>query len=181
MKRALDDETLATLSAEDQGAYAVMMALTDNALGAMPTDGSAIIIADQVRVLRDDTSSEADKVAAAAALGLSDMLPLIAGEATNQDWLTLHMQVETTSQPAYQPVSAFGLRAASNAATLKQVAEAALVISVALSQTALHQIAPRDMAEVLAILQEAGLSDVASLLRQEAIDAHIINRVLARS
>ena len=181
MKRALDDETLATLSAEDQGAYAVMMALTDNALGAMPTDGSAIIIADQVRVLRDDTSSEADKVAAAAALGLSDLLPLIAGEATNQDWLTLHMQAETTSQPAYQPVSAFGLRAASNAATLKQVAEAALVISVALSQTALHQIAPRDMAEVLAILQEAGLSDVASLLRQEAIDAHIINRVLARS
>ena len=181
MKRALDDETLASLGATDQAAYAVMMALTDNALGAMPTDGSAIIIADQVRVLRDDTSSEADKVAAAAALGLSDLLPLIANEATNQDWLTLHMQAEATSQPAYQPVSAFGLRAASNAATLKQVAEAALVISVALSQTALHQIAPRDLAEVLVILQEAGLSDVASLLRQEAIDAHIINRVLTRS
>ena len=181
MKRALDDITLASLGADDQAAYAVMMALTDNALGAMPTDGGAIITADQVRVLRDIKSSDADRVAAAAALGLGDMVPLIAAEAVNQDWLTLHVEAVASSQPAYQPLSAFGLRAARKAAALEQVAEAALIISVALSQTALHQIAPRDMAEVIAILQEAGLSDVASLLRQEAIDAHIINRVLARS
>ncbi len=178
------------LAPSTQQDYATLSALAGQMLSPLPTDGSAVVRADHIAIIQDDAAAPAARLQSLQALGLSHLMPLIAGqEGVVEDWFTIFdvsaeagavsEQNKAYQKQAYIPLSQTGLRALGQAAVKGQRAEAVIIASMLIGDTKLSHLSPSDHAAIADALAVAGLPNTAVALRQEALRAHLMMALLA--
>ena len=163
-----------------QSDYAMVMAVSGLPLAPLPTDGRAVVTADHVAIAYHQTAPIGGQIDSLSALGQTQLLPLVTGSAQGErDWLTDFTSASQQSDIAYQPLSQTGLQALSQAAAKGQRAEAVIVAAMVVSDRALDNIHPLDIATLADSLTRAGLPETAKAIIQEARQAHLMTSLLA--
>lgn len=175
---------MTALPSELQKNYVLTLAIAGLPLSPLPTDGSAVVLADYVQILFDETSDTADLVQSLERLSLTDLLPLIdTSQSGAQEWFELFAQTNAQTEPiiktSYQSLSASGLLALDEAAGQRQRAQAVIIAAMLTGATPLHEISPSDHAQIISLLAKAGLPNTAQAYRTEALMAHVTSALLA--
>ena len=164
--------------AEVQNHYALLMGLTSQDLAYLPTDGGAIITYDHIKAVLDEAASPADRQQSAVALGLADLLDLLDPvENDDTNWLAIYFATPADNLPSYQPVSPAAMRALASASGKSQSAETALLATLIIGDNRLQDIHPQELAMIINALRDTGLSQTATALQSEALQAHMIARL----
>ena len=171
MAEAVSVADMTKLSSDLQKQYAIMTALSGADLSSLPVDGSAVIVADQIRILLDDNAAPADRQEALFALGLDDLHMLLA-TGNEANWFTLFLEGENDNLSRYDALPQTGLKAVEAAAANGQQAETILLATILIGTHDLAMIAPRDLAALISAFENAGLSVTAKALAAEALKAH---------
>ena len=171
MAEAMTLADMAALPAELQKQYAILAAFSGRGLTPLPTDGQAVIMADHIALILDDSAPLAERRDALLALGLEDLLIFLGAE-DEADWFTLYLEGDRDELASYQALPQTGLKALTQAAANGQQAEVILLATILIGQHDLANIAPADLTMIINALLQADLKRTASALSAEAIRAH---------
>ena len=178
MAEAMTLADMSALSAELQTQYAILAAFSGRGLSPLPVDGQAVIMADHIALILDNSAPLAERQDALFALGLDDLLALL-DDAGDTDWFSLYLESDAKTLASYQALPQTGLKALAQAAATGQQAEVVLLATILIGQHDLAQIAPSDLAMIIKALSKAELNRTASALSAEAIRAHSFARMVA--
>ena len=131
-------------------------------------------------IAANDSAPIGASIEALRRLGMTDLLPLLLGQAEDsQNWLDAYLAEDASSESvAYQPLSQTGLHALDVAAAKGQRAEAVIIAARLTSDKALHLTSPSQQAQVATALAEATLPKTAQAFVREALLAHMMTALL---
>ena len=179
--RRLNAAELPTPTTDIAADFAIWQALASPEAALVPIVSAANPVADAYRTILTlgNNKWSPDMIDAAAAW---DWLPLIEAHGAVQPDLSykmletkLDILPETISQPIH-PLHIFALEQAAGNASMGEVI---LLAARALASHDLAHIRSSDLAQILAIMREAGLADSAKLIAEEALRARMMDRYFA--
>ena len=177
---AMAQVNMKEVAAKTQMDYAMALSLAGLPLTPLPTDGMAVVMADHALIAANDSAPIGARIEALRRLGMTDLLPLLLGQAEDsQNWLDAYLAEDAFSKSvAYQPLSQTGLHALDVAAAQGQRAEAVIIAARLTSDKALHLTSPSQQAQVATALAEATLPKTAQAFVREALLAHMMTALL---
>ena len=98
-------------------------------------------------------------------------------ENDDTNWLAIYFATPADNLPSYQPVSPAAMRALASASGKSQSAETALLATLIIGDNRLQDIHPQELAMIINALRDTGLSQTATALQSEALQAHMIARL----
>ena len=179
--RRLNAAELPTPGTDIAADFAIWQALASPETALVPIVAAANPVADAYRTILNlgDNKWSPDMIDAAAAW---DWLPLIEAHGALQpdlSYQTLETKFGILPEAISQPIHPLHIFALKQAAGNASMGEVILLAARALASHDLAHIRSSDLAQILAIMSEAGLADSAKLIADEALRARMMDRYFA--